>query len=188
MGLAMPNDGFSGDHSLIEDPPSEPDNTEDCHSVGHRARRVTHRKSHGRPSGRLPKTSDLGHNSGILAPLENLDDLDDLEVAVLSRAGRGKQNPNDARNMSPQTHLKKENILDFSASFVSASRRAGLGAVLSNAREDAGLTQSEVAKIMGTDHRAVRRIEKGDTNPTWETAERYAKAVGLQIYLGPREQ
>lgn len=72
---------------------------------------------------------------------------------------------------------------DFQATFMQASTASELGKILRAERERKELSQVEVAKIMGTDHRAVRRIESGETNPSWETACRFAKALGANIGL-----
>lgn len=46
------------------------------------------------------------------------------------------------------------------------------------ARTDAGLTQEEVAKRMGTTRSAVARLESGRTMPSIKTLYRYADATG----------
>ena len=49
---------------------------------------------------------------------------------------------------------------------------------LAQARHEAGLTQAEVARRMGTSQAAVARMEKGVVKPSWGSIERYASAVG----------
>jgi len=46
------------------------------------------------------------------------------------------------------------------------------------ARSQAGLTQSEVAKRMGTTQSVVARLESGKQAPSLRTVQRYAQAVG----------
>jgi DNA-binding XRE family transcriptional regulator len=184
-GVAVQDDGLTDTCSMDVELSASMDNDEDEPSRHSLAGQITHKKDSLKIEKVLLGRPDVGHNSGIIEPLANLDAFSGDDLGVLSKTGRTAPNSNEERNRSPNAQVKKESILEFSGSFVSASGKSGLGMVLSNAREDAGLTQTEVAKIMGTDHRAVRRIEKGDTNPTWETAEKYANAVGLQIYLGP---
>ena len=55
-------------------------------------------------------------------------------------------------------------------------------------RIDAGLTQVELARRMGTTQSAIARMENGGTRPTLETLERVAGAVGQQlvVMVGPR--
>jgi transcriptional regulator with XRE-family HTH domain len=63
---------------------------------------------------------------------------------------------------------------------------------LLKARNNAGLTQSEVADRMGTKASAIARLESGGGSkkhsPSIETLRRYAEVVGcnLQIKLVPR--
>ncbi len=40
------------------------------------------------------------------------------------------------------------------------------------------MTQTELARQMGTSQAAIARLEGGKVKPTWETVERYAKALG----------
>ena len=49
---------------------------------------------------------------------------------------------------------------------------------LIEARTDAGLTQEEVAKRMGTTQSVVARLESGRTLPSITTLFRYAEATG----------
>ena len=55
-------------------------------------------------------------------------------------------------------------------------------------RVDAGLTQVELARRMGTTQSAIARMENGGTRPTLETLERVAGAVGqeLAVVVGTR--
>ncbi len=65
---------------------------------------------------------------------------------------------------------------------------------LLNARQQAGLTQAEVAERMGTKTPAVARLEAGGGSkkhsPSVVTLRRYAEAVGceLEIRLLPRRE
>jgi ribosome-binding protein aMBF1 (putative translation factor) len=67
-----------------------------------------------------------------------------------------------------------------------ASRRMSEGrremlAGLAAQRQAAGLTQTQVAALMGTSQSAVARLEAGDTDVRASTLERYAAAIGSQI-------
>lgn len=55
---------------------------------------------------------------------------------------------------------------------------------LAEAREQAGLTQTEVAKRMGTSQSAVARLEAGEAEPLITTLVRYGKAVGKNLIPG----
>jgi transcriptional regulator with XRE-family HTH domain len=51
-------------------------------------------------------------------------------------------------------------------------------------RTDAGLTQAELARRMGTTQSAIARMENGGTRSTLETLERLAGAVGQDLVVG----
>jgi len=52
---------------------------------------------------------------------------------------------------------------------------------LIEAREKAGLSQSEVARRMGVPQPAIVRFEAGTHSPTLTTLSRYASAIGVDI-------
>ena len=59
---------------------------------------------------------------------------------------------------------------------------------LRKAREDAGLSLTEVEKRTGIDKATLSRLENGkQANPTVETLVRYAAAVGKQLVLSLQE-
>jgi transcriptional regulator with XRE-family HTH domain len=62
-----------------------------------------------------------------------------------------------------------------------ASLRADLVRELAERRAAAGLTQTEVAALMGTSQPAVARLEAGTGDLRASTLERYAAAVGARI-------
>jgi transcriptional regulator with XRE-family HTH domain len=51
-------------------------------------------------------------------------------------------------------------------------------------RTEAGLTQAELARRMGTTQSAIARMEHGGTRPTLETLERLAGAIGQDLVVG----
>ena len=51
------------------------------------------------------------------------------------------------------------------------------------ARSQAGLTQEEVARLMGTTQSVVARLESGRQIPSLRTVQRYASAVGKRAVL-----
>lgn len=51
-------------------------------------------------------------------------------------------------------------------------------------RSEAGLTQDELAKRMGTTQSAIARMEGGGVRPTLETLEKLATAVGQELVVG----
>jgi ribosome-binding protein aMBF1 (putative translation factor) len=52
---------------------------------------------------------------------------------------------------------------------------------LAGRRQEAGLSQTEVAARMGTSQSAVARLESGETDVRASTLERYAAALGTEI-------
>lgn len=55
---------------------------------------------------------------------------------------------------------------------------------LKRARQDRGLSLSEVSRRSGIDLASLSRLERGkNPNPTFETLSRYADALGLRLEL-----
>ncbi len=50
-------------------------------------------------------------------------------------------------------------------------------------RITAGLTQEELALRMGTKKSNICRLEKGNTNPSWNVLKKYANACGFNITM-----
>ena len=67
--------------------------------------------------------------------------------------------------------------------WVSIDPVLGVRLALRWAREDAGLTQAELAKKMGISQQAYAKLESPDVNLTMETLSRAAKALGMRIEL-----
>src|SRR5687768_3230613 len=65
-----------------------------------------------------------------------------------------------------------------------------LGAMLLAAREQAGLTQAEVARRLGTHKSAISRMENHAEDIRLSTLQRYAEAVGcfLSLELRPESE
>jgi len=54
---------------------------------------------------------------------------------------------------------------------------------LIQARTHAHLSQTEVARLMGTTESVVSRLESGRTMPSTRTLERYARATGHMLHI-----
>src|SRR5207248_3970327 len=52
-------------------------------------------------------------------------------------------------------------------------------------RQDLGLTQAELAKLAGVSQPAIAQLESPDSNPTIDTLNRVASAMGAQIDFNP---
>ncbi len=70
---------------------------------------------------------------------------------------------------------------EFKEMLDAAIRARQLVRRLADAREQAGLTQTEVARRMGTTQSAIARFEGGDSDPRLSTVERYAQVVGVDL-------
>lgn len=62
-----------------------------------------------------------------------------------------------------------------------ADRRRDLIQELVAARQQSGLSQTEIAARMGTSQSAVARLESGDLDVRLSTVERYAAALGSTV-------
>jgi predicted transcriptional regulator len=62
-----------------------------------------------------------------------------------------------------------------------AERRQSLSGQLTAMRHQIGLSQTEVAQLMGTSQSAVARFEAGDLDVRLSTIERYTNALGVQL-------
>ncbi len=50
-------------------------------------------------------------------------------------------------------------------------------------RNQAGLTQDQVAQKLGTQKSNISRLECGSSNPSWKTLQNYANACGFEISM-----
>lgn len=72
---------------------------------------------------------------------------------------------------------------DYVAAYDALADEFALAAALIEARGDAGLTQEEVARRMGTTQAVVARLEGGRSRPSTRTLERFAKATGTRLRI-----
>ncbi len=54
-------------------------------------------------------------------------------------------------------------------------------------RTKAGLTQEDLAKKLGTNKSNISRLERGKSNPSWGTLNKYAAACGFTVRLNAIE-
>jgi len=73
------------------------------------------------------------------------------------------------------------------AAYEDEARISAFRTLVYRLRAEAGLTQAELAKRMGTTQSAVARMEGGGTRPTLETLEKLAAAIGAELVVGVGE-
>jgi len=79
--------------------------------------------------------------------------------------------------------MRKESDPEFARGFESGYQKFKIGVMLRMAREDAGLTQEEVAERMNTKKTAISRIENHAEDIRLSTLEKYAHAFGKTLKL-----
>lgn len=65
---------------------------------------------------------------------------------------------------------------------ISQSPQVALGRAIRLRRAEIGLTQEALADVAGLDATSIRGLERGVANPTWEVADRIARALGLALH------
>ena len=70
---------------------------------------------------------------------------------------------------------------EFMREYDALEEEFALAAALIKARADAGLTQEEIARRMGTTQSAVARLEGGKSRPSTTTLAKFAKATGTRL-------
>ena len=70
---------------------------------------------------------------------------------------------------------------EFMREYDALEEEFALAAALIKARSDAGLTQEELAKRMGTTQSVIARLEGGKSRPSTTTLAKLAKATGTRL-------
>ena len=78
---------------------------------------------------------------------------------------------------------RKQRDPEFDEGFESGYEQFKIGVVLRQAREDAGLTQEELARRLGTRKTAVSRIENHAADIKLSTLAKYARALGRELHI-----
>ena len=78
---------------------------------------------------------------------------------------------------------RKRHSAEFAGDFEDGYHDFKIGLLLRQAREEAGLTQEEVAKRLKTKKSAISRIENHAEDIKLSTLKRFAQAVGKEISL-----
>lgn len=82
-------------------------------------------------------------------------------------------------------YIKKRKARDpkFAQGFDSGYQQFKIGVMLKQAREDAGMTQEELADRLHTKKTAISRIENHAEDIKLSTLEKFAHALGKQLKL-----
>jgi len=78
---------------------------------------------------------------------------------------------------------RKRRDPEFAKDFETGYTEFKIGVMLRQAREEVGLTQEELARRLNTKKSAVSRIENHAEDIRLSTLERYATALGKQLYV-----
>lgn len=65
---------------------------------------------------------------------------------------------------------------------ISHTPQVALGRAIRLRREEIGLSQEAVADAANVDATSMRGLERGVANPTWDTADRVSRALGLALH------
>ena len=76
---------------------------------------------------------------------------------------------------------RKDSDPEFTENYESGSLEFKIGILLRQAREEAGLTQEEVAQKLNTKRSAISRIENHAEDVKLSTLGKYAKAIGKKL-------
>ena len=74
-----------------------------------------------------------------------------------------------------------EERADYDRAYRAAALAASIGEQIRSFREEASLTQRELAERMGTSQAAIARLEAGGVGATVTTLQRIADALGLAL-------
>jgi ribosome-binding protein aMBF1 (putative translation factor) len=78
---------------------------------------------------------------------------------------------------------RKDRDTDFAENYDKGYQEFKLGVMLRQAREEAGLTQEELAKRINTKKTAISRIENHAEDMKLSTLEKFACALGKQLTI-----
>lgn len=84
-----------------------------------------------------------------------------------------------------ERYIAKRKVRDsrFAKTFEDGYQAFMVGALLQSEREKAGLTQTELARRIGTTKTAISRVENGGRDVRFSTIERIAHALGRVVTI-----
>lgn len=121
-----------------------------------------------------PRLMDLLHRLA--------DDDPDLATQVVQRFARPEYLVQSNHGPGSEARLKREDIEELSK-HVEISKQAVLVRQLVNRRRELSLTQSDVARTLGTSQSAIARLEALVQEPKVTLLAKYAALVGLELRL-----
>jgi DNA-binding XRE family transcriptional regulator len=75
----------------------------------------------------------------------------------------------------------------FAKDLEEAKIQVRIAVMIARLREERGLSQRDLAKIVGIKQPQIARLEKGDHLPTLETLLRLADALSARVIIGPKQ-
>jgi HTH-type transcriptional regulator/antitoxin HipB len=117
-------------------------------------------------------------------PIEDF--LDQLPAKTAQKVTKEKGLFQEEKEMSDlQKYIKKRKSRDpkFAEDFDSGYEQFKIGVILKQAREEAGLTQEELAAKLNTKKSAISRIENHAEDIKLSTLEKFANALGKELRL-----
>jgi HTH-type transcriptional regulator / antitoxin HipB len=90
------------------------------------------------------------------------------------------------KELERYTKKRKKINPDFAKGFDEGYRNFKIGMILRQAREEAGLTQEEVADRVGTRKTAISRMENHAEDIKLSTIQKVAKALGKNLEIALR--
>ena len=86
-------------------------------------------------------------------------------------------------DLEKYVELRKRRSRAFSNGFETGYDQFKIGVMLRAAREEAGLTQDDIAKRLSTKKSAISRIENHAEDIRLSTLEKFAEAIGKRLSL-----
>ena len=86
-------------------------------------------------------------------------------------------------NLKKYIKNRKSRDSEFANGFDSGYEQFKIGVILKNAREEAGLTQEQLAQKLQTKKSAISRIENHAEDIKLSTLEKFAQALGKKLLL-----
>jgi len=87
------------------------------------------------------------------------------------------------KNLKKYVNQRKAKDGEFAKNYDTGYEEFKIGVMLKMARQEAGLTQEELAKKLNTKKSAISRIENHAEDIKLSTLEKFAEAIGKKLHL-----